>query len=745
MMGRPDPDLEGFLKDTDLLEVARLLASYTPPEPPLDPAFQTQLRRDLLRAAWDGQDRKMPWYRRVVGPRLAWAGATAGMAMIAIAAVVLTMTNGAGTPMVIFQLDRSQQVAVVEPIPVAFNQPMDHSSVERSLQIQPATEVTYAWSGNTLLVQPKAGTLAPNTQYKVTLAPTAKTVTGTPLPAAKTFIFVTKPLPSPTPGAQPSPSPTPAVNAPVQVATTGDGTVIGWSPDASTLFFLGADHRLVAVSTAAGTITKLADSAILAAPTRDGTQVAFANASGIWVVGADGHGRVQVATGETPSAIAWQHGKVLYVQHQSVLAATPPAAAASPGPARPSPVPVLVKLSAAPSAAAFNPAGDRLLYRAADGSMHLLDLSSGEDTQWSQSPAGLPVWSPAGTRVAYAGAAAVSTAAPDGHAAADVATLTDLGSPAPAQIQLDWSASDTLVAGTGKAVYAVDPYSKGARLLETTDLGRVTWTPDGDAITYVQAGSVWTAAIAAGSGEVQQDLLSQAARTLDAFMQARVAGQEAAAAAFLDSQAAAAYSAGPPGPSLLPRTAGIKLTRYFVVSAQVVAKQPATVRMMVRIVESQGAVEVVHFDETLLLRRGQAGHFLVHDVARSTDRGAGAGPEVLAVEVTPTKVQVAFDSDLQAATVAAALVIHDASGAAVPATVTYAGRTATITLSGRLQPGAAYGLAVLPALTDVGGQALAAEFDLKLTGPFPDEPAVTPSPSPSPAGSPSVQPSATPS
>src|SRR5207249_9280525 len=84
---------------------------------------------------------------------------------------------------------------------------MDHPSTERDVQITPATNVTFSWKANTLAVQPSGGNLAPNTQYQVTIGPTAKTATGKPLSSAQTITFVTQPPPTPAPAPTPRPTP----------------------------------------------------------------------------------------------------------------------------------------------------------------------------------------------------------------------------------------------------------------------------------------------------------------------------------------------------------------------------------------------------------------------------------------------------------------------------------------------------------------------------------------------------------
>ena len=81
----------------------------------------------------------------------------------------------------------------------------NHQSVEGALQIEPATAVTYSWQGNTLYVQPVAGQLAPNTQYKLTLTTTAKTEGGVAIHQPAPITFVTGAKEHTPPSASPSP------------------------------------------------------------------------------------------------------------------------------------------------------------------------------------------------------------------------------------------------------------------------------------------------------------------------------------------------------------------------------------------------------------------------------------------------------------------------------------------------------------------------------------------------------------
>jgi len=153
---------------------------------------------------------------------------------------------------------------------------------------------------------------------------------------------------------------------------------------------------------------------------------------------------------------------------------------------------------------------------------------------------------------------------------------------------------------------------------------------------------------------------------------------------------------------------------------------------------AKGKVEKSAIEETLTLKRAQATDpFLIDGATAGPQRDLGKGPEVVAVKVTATEIDVTFDSDLVPAT-AAGVTLQDSKGMAVSATQTYAERV--VTFSGlQLTPGAHYRLVVVPGVQDVAGRHAASEYDLDLLGPGPDVTSggVTPTPAPSPSPSPS--------
>ena len=150
-----DPELDDVLQDVELLQLAALLRMTQRAEPPLDEAFRSELRRQLMQQAWEMGEGRTSWWRRTSAPSprrpaLAWAGAAAGVLLIASVVVYMT-SQQAGQLEVSSPIADAHSVQLQQPILVNFNQPMDHKSTEAAVQITPATYVAFSWSANHLL------------------------------------------------------------------------------------------------------------------------------------------------------------------------------------------------------------------------------------------------------------------------------------------------------------------------------------------------------------------------------------------------------------------------------------------------------------------------------------------------------------------------------------------------------------------------------------------------------------------
>src|SRR5258708_22219389 len=119
MNARHDPELDDVLQDEELSRLAGLLSSTRREEPPLDDAFRSGLRRQLMQQAWEmGEGRQSLWRRIFAPPGLAWGGATAGVMLIATIVILnwTQQTGGVQHVVVPSPVDRTRSVALQPPI-----------------------------------------------------------------------------------------------------------------------------------------------------------------------------------------------------------------------------------------------------------------------------------------------------------------------------------------------------------------------------------------------------------------------------------------------------------------------------------------------------------------------------------------------------------------------------------------------------------------------------------------------------
>src|SRR5713226_6117887 len=92
-----DPELDDILQDGELKHVADLLrAGHMSEDPPLDDAFRSALRRQLMNRAWGMGGGTAPSWRKAFGPTgLAWAGAAVGGILIDAADEIIALTSAA--------------------------------------------------------------------------------------------------------------------------------------------------------------------------------------------------------------------------------------------------------------------------------------------------------------------------------------------------------------------------------------------------------------------------------------------------------------------------------------------------------------------------------------------------------------------------------------------------------------------------------------------------------------------------
>src|SRR6266852_4313392 len=321
-------------------------------EPPLDDAFRSALRRQLMNRAWGMGETSAPWWRKAFEPAgLAWAGAAVGVILIAAVVVFTAISNpGTDTRQVDVTSPMSDQSAVKlqQPILVMFNQAMDHPSTEAAVQITPATTVAYSWQANTLSVQPTSGNLAPNSQH--------------------------------------------------QVASVPDGiSIVMWSPDSSIVYFTSSKGALESVPAAGGNVTVLAaDGVTSAALAPAGDQLAYVRNGKIEVLAIGSGTTSEISPTLQPSIVGWAKHGVVWAAADGVYVQ------AVDGP---------VKLASLPTSGlvvslSFAPDGAHLAYTQ-DQSLQLLDVVSGKSIALGLSGARFLGWSPDGTGVMYTGAQGV--------------------------------------------------------------------------------------------------------------------------------------------------------------------------------------------------------------------------------------------------------------------------------------------------------------------------------------------------
>ena len=724
-----DPELDDVLQDDELRRIAALLQATRRAEPPLDEAFRSGLRRQLMQQAWGKAESRTPWWQRLgAPPSLAWAGAAAGVLLIASVVVYMT-SQQPGVLDFSSPIADSHGVQLQQAILVKFNQPMDHKSTEAAVVIVPATYVAFSWQQNTLAVQPTSGNLAPSTQYQVTIGPGAKTQSGQSLPAAKTITFVTQPAktqPSPKPTLRPTP--TSLLSGEHRLAKLPSGTQYTpqWSADSTTLYFVGDNGALESLSVSGGDPKVVVpDGVSFPAIAPAGDRLAYVRGDKIQVLTIADASTVDVATVHNVTTLSWAKEQLLWGTNEGVFKAV------ADGPVQ------LASIPTDASVVSIAPDGGHAVYQEAQ-SLFVLDLTTTRSAPVGGVGVAFLGWSPDGSRMLYQGTDATVVADEQGES---VGTIPS-GDPS-------WSTQDEILIGNATDIYAVRPDGFGYTKLSSGTYGLPRWAPNGVGFAYFRGGAIWAAT--ATPLPAEPSYIDQAGSVVSSFMIARVAGNAQQAKTFLDDKGKQAYSG-----SGLPLTISgdTTLSRYYVLASEITSRHPDMARYVVRLVLTKGALDVSDFEETLTLQRDSAGQpFLIDQATAGPTRDLGKGAEVVSVDVASGSIKVVFDSDLVSDTVADGVVVLDGSGKRVGGPSTYANRTVVIT-GLDLAPGASYKLVVLPSVQDVSGRNLPAEYDLNLVGPAAGDqggnqgtignPAPAPSPIPSPEPSPEASPSPSP-
>jgi hypothetical protein len=719
-----DPELDDVLQDDELRRLAAVLSSTRAPEPPVDDAFRTGLRRQLMQEAWAMSEGRQSWWRRAFAPPgLAWAGAAAGLVLIASVVIYMASQPPAGP----FQLsvtspvDGSRAVALQQPILVHFNQAMNHPTTEAAVQVTPATTVAYSWSENTLAVLPTTGNLAPNTQYQVTIGPGARTASGQPLAKPQTITFVTQAPASPTPVPTPRPTPSSALGEKQLAPLSGAGSLNAqWSADSSSIYFVDGRGALdVVQAKGGGPVNVIAPDGVTSPSISPaGDRIAYLRGGKIEVLTFASGKTNEVSPTPAPTLVGWAKDKLVWASDGIY-------AQGENGPNRLAPLPA----TGAISVLSIAPDGAHAIYRQ-DQNLFVLDLATGNSAQLGQANASFRAWSPDGSQLLYMSA--------DGLVLADLqgATQTTL----PASGEASWSSQDAILIGSDTVLFQVRPDgSNGSRVANGT-YHFPLWAPNGTSFAFVRGNTLWVA-VAPALPPIPT-VLDQAGAVVNAFMDARLKNQPDTAGALLDANGKKVY--GTDGVALVIN-GDPRFSRYYVLTQEAVATQPDTVKVVVRLVLTHGKIDVSSYDETLtLIRDASSKNFFVDQATAAAHRDLGKGAEVVNVDVTADTVKVTFDSDLDPGTISDGVLILDSKGKQLDVNATYAQRTVVLTgLS--LKEGAQYRLVVLSTVRDVSGHNLAAEYDLDIFGPTAKKhpnhknngaqsPSPSPSASPTPAG-----------
>jgi Big-like domain-containing protein len=731
-----DPELDDVLQDDELVRLGAMLRSTRRPDPPLDEAFRSGLRRQLMKTAWEMNEGRTPWWRRSAAaeprgtraPALAWAGAAAGVLLIASVVVFMAYQQpGSNDIFVSSPMADAHSVQLQQPILVSFNQPMDHKSTEAAVQIKPATNVAFSWNENTLAVRPTGGNLAPNTQYQVTIGPGAKTQNGVPLAAPKKFTFVTQPSATPAPTPRPTARPTPntLLTGERRQAAVPSGTFYTpqWAADSTTIYLVGANGALESVTLSDGSVKAIVpDGTSFPAIAPAGDRLAYLRGGKIEILTFATGATAVVTSVPNPTALTWAKDLLLWASPEGVFKL------GTDGPSQ------VAAISPNASIVSIAPDGGHAVYQQGS-SLHMLDLISSKSTKIGGDAQAFLGWSPDGTRILYRGSNANVVADVNGETLAAF-----LGGDA------SWSVKNEILIGNDTDLYAIRPDGYGRTKLSSGTYHLPTWAPNGTSFAFVRGGAIWTATSTPLPPE--PSAVDQASSVVSSFMNARLQKQSDQASAFLDDKGKQAYSiSGLP----LIITGDANFSRFYVLAQEITERRPDSARFVVRLVLTKGALDVSDYEETLTLKRDDASQpFLIDQATAGSTRDLGKGAEVVAVEISAGSIKVVFDSDLVSTSVADGVVLLDEKGKRVGEPSTYTNRTVIIT-GLELAPGASYKLTVLTSVQDVSGRNIPAEYDLDLVGPAagassggqgtivkPPPPEPSPIPTPSPVESPTT-------
>jgi hypothetical protein len=744
-----DPELEQLFRDEpELLETAQRVRAARPQAEP-DPRFQNRLRAQLIAEAPSGHGARRWW--RLGSTHAAWGGAVLGAALIG--ATVLTFLSNHPQDKTITAISDISAAHAVDPnnvIQVSFNQPMDKAAVESGVRIQPATEVSYSWTGNNLVITP-VHHLSGNTPYTVTIAQSAiRATSGVVATTPINITFAT--LPTPPVGRSTPPTLTLSTIGPEGNGVDGLGGALLFAPDGSLVSTagllpapIGAPSAASATPTAAPTPTPegvtdngpavagqlvdyplsgkpfaLASAASAAAFSPNGTYVAAAVGDGnggskIVVTLADGSQQspTKLIDSSNPvTALTWaSNDRIVYTDGTSIDEVDFSGKTST--------------LSTLPASGGtiteLDPGGVYAYVLPASGNGgNLLDIATGSEVvlQGSNTEVGFSgdggtvVWADQSTSQTRFWTESVTQQAP-----ASMSLLSPTASFGDIAVDEDGD----------EAAYLMTPPSKVTELVVaevpsgtplaiepvTFSPSELALSPGGDQVALLGTDSngvlsVEQAAVpGATAAHVAPGIPAAANSTLHAFVDAQVGGDLATLAALSGPNANA--------PDSTPQN----LSRAYVISTynEPSGAVSASVELVVDPTTGHASAEVA--SETLTLVPESSGSaYVVSRIVSTPLRNEASGPHVLQVNASTqggqTTLVVSFDSDLDPASVGSAVTVLTANGTTLSSSTVYDAdsRTATVTIANA--PAGALTLEISTGLDDVYGQTLAHPFQTEV-------------------------------
>jgi len=750
MGGWFDPELEDlFHNEPELLETAQKVRASRPRVEP-DPRFQNRLRAQLVAEAASGRGARgvRRWWR--LGPaHFAWGGAFVGAALITATVLTFVSTQNSKQTVTAFsQLTAQHQVSPNQVITVAFNQPMNEQAVEAGVHIQPAVKVSFSWNHNSLVISPVYH-LTANTPYVVTIAQTAiRSLTGASAVAPINITFGTAPTPTPAPVAPPSLNPVVvgANGATGSLLYAPDGSVVstaGLLPSSATASATATPSLSVTPATPSASATPTPEGVITEAPDTPGALVEYPAAGTPVQLGsqasaaafspnqrylatavADGNGGSKIypsqsngqqqeklaGSGNPVTALTWaSNDTIVYTDGTSIFS---------------------VDLSRAQKTLYTLAAGSGTITALAPGGAYayVMPATGGDGSLLNWSTTTEQTLQGANDDIAFSGDGQTvawidESSTPNRlltEAVGSQSTPTMVTPPEPAatpsDVTLDQNGKEvgylsTTTAGATQLVVAQTADGTPLAITPQANASELTLSPGGGSIAFVSTAtagaSIELASVpGASAGATGPQIPAGANATLQQFVQAQVGkgGQP-------DLDTLAALSAANVDPaSSTPQN----LSRAYIINTYL---EPdggvqASIELIVDPNASHTTARVAN--ETLTLTAGSSGNYIVTAAATTQLRDESAGPHVVQVSSTTaggvTTLQVSFDSDLDATTVASAISVVSKTGATVPSTTVYDPDTRTATVTIAQTPSGPLTLDVATTLDDFDGQALAQSF-----------------------------------